>query len=136
MIGGSSAKTATVWVLSVLFAGVIAWASLVDLDYGVHALGTVSNRFASIPVQHSLTAKVVTISVREGQRVRTGDLLVVLDDSEARADFGRAELQLKTLKLQLDQLRAELDGSSHFPRPGLVSESASSAILEKSRDKD
>jgi HlyD family secretion protein len=51
------------------------------------------------------TGLVVSVAVREGQRVATGDLLVQLDDSEARAATAQAEASVAQASARVDQLR-------------------------------
>lgn len=113
----SSASAASAWAFGVLVAGFIAWASLVDLDYGVHAMGTVANKFATMPIQHNSIARVKEVHVVEGQSVKAGDKLVTLDDADAVAQAGSAESQRIVLRLQLDSLISELRGEGTIPRP-------------------
>jgi len=50
-------------------------------------------------------ARVAEVRVREGDRVRAGDLLVRLDDAEARAQLAQARAQLAQGQARLEQVR-------------------------------
>lgn len=47
------------------------------------------------------------VHVREGQRVRQGDLLITLDDLDARALYRQSRAEFDDLKAQLEQLRSQ-----------------------------
>ena len=112
-----NAKTATLWAFGALFLGVLLWTAFTDIDYGVYADGYLANRYANIPVQHNAVAKVIDVQVREGTRVKAGDILLVLDDSEAIAEAGHIESQRFTELLQLYAYRSELKGIAEVPMP-------------------
>jgi RND family efflux transporter MFP subunit len=52
--------------------------------------------------------RVVTVSVREGARVATGEVLARLDDRRLRAQIAESEATLKATQAMIDQRRAEL----------------------------
>ena len=95
-----------------------------EFAYEVEALGTLrANEFVNI--QAKVADRVAAIHFNEGQQVRKGDVLIELDNTEARADLAAAEaaasdsrsqykrsqelFQTKALsEAQLEQLRATL----------------------------
>jgi HlyD family secretion protein len=52
------------------------------------------------------SASVQRVLVKEGESVKRGELLVVLDDAEARAQAARAETQLRTAQSDLNSARS------------------------------
>jgi HlyD family secretion protein len=53
--------------------------------------------------------RVAEVTVREGERVRAGQLLVRLDDDEVRARLRGTQARLATARQQLDQARSQVD---------------------------
>lgn len=82
------------WLLVVLgFGGFMAWAALAPLDAGVASPGIVvvsGNRKA---VQPLVGGKVAELAARDGDTVKTGQLLVRLDDTQARSQLDVARGQ-------------------------------------------
>ena len=76
------------WLLVIAgFGGFMAWAALAPLDAGVAAPGVVvvsGNRKA---VQPLVGGKIAELAVREGDAVRAGQVLVRLDDTQARSQL-------------------------------------------------
>lgn len=75
------------WVLVVGFGLFLAWAAWAPLDEGVAAPATVSVETRRKVIQHLQGGVIKSVAVKEGQEVKTGDLLVVLDDSAVRATY-------------------------------------------------
>jgi len=73
------------WVLIVGFGVFLAWATLAPLDEGVVAPSTVSIEQRRKVIQHIQGGVVREVLVKEGQEVKSGDVLVVLDDAVNRA---------------------------------------------------
>ncbi len=69
------------------------------------ALGTARSN-ESIDVTARLSSIVTAIKFREGQRVRTGDVLVTLDTRQESASLSLAEAQLKQAENQYQRSRA------------------------------
>ena len=70
----------------------------------------VSERSADLGFESS--GVVASVGVREGEKVRTGDVLAILDDSEARRRVETAEVQLRLAQLRLESLLAGPDESA------------------------
>jgi HlyD family secretion protein len=75
-----------------------------DLVQTLVASGHVETPFR-VAVSSQVTGVVTRVPVAEGQRVRAGDTLLVLDAREARALAGQAEGQLAQANARLRQLR-------------------------------
>src|SRR5438552_3794824 len=61
-------------------------------------------------VQSLETAIVRSIEVREGQKVRAGDVLARLDSTFAAADLGALGAQVSSLEAEVARLQAESQG--------------------------
>jgi len=75
------------WVLVVGFGLFMAWAAFAPLDEGVSAPATVAVETRSKTVQHMVGGIVQEVLVREGASVKEGEVMIVLDDSAARASY-------------------------------------------------
>lgn len=69
------------------FGGFLAWAAYAPLDEGVPATATVAIDTKRKAIQHQSGGIIREVAVREGQRVKAGDLLIELDDGATRANF-------------------------------------------------
>ncbi len=59
-------------------------------------------------VSAKITGKVAEILIEEGMRVKEGDVLARLDDTEAKAQLALAKAQLTATRAQLAEIRAQL----------------------------
>jgi protease secretion system membrane fusion protein len=75
------------WVLVVGFGLFMAWAAWAPLDEGVSAPATVSVESRRKTIQHLQGGVIKSVEVTEGQRVKAGQTLVVLDDAAVRATY-------------------------------------------------
>ena len=75
------------WVLIVGFGLFLLWAAYAPLDEGVSAPATVSGETRRKSIQHLQGGVVKSVAVKEGEDVKTGQVLVVLDDGTTRATF-------------------------------------------------
>ena len=74
------------WALLVLgFGGFLAWSLLAPLDAGVSVPGSVVISGYRKPVQTLTSGKIAAILSKDGDRVKTGQLLVRLDDTQSRS---------------------------------------------------
>lgn len=98
------------------FAGLLAWASVAEIDQVSRASGRVIPSGRVQIVQSTDGGVIEAINVREGDRVRKGQVLVILDRVrlEAAVDAGKAKVaSLKTAKARIE---AELfDRTLVFP---------------------
>ncbi len=73
------------WVLIVGFGLFLAWAAWAPLDEGVAAPAVVSVESRRKTIQHMQGGVVKQVMIKDGAEVKNGDVLIVLDDSLARA---------------------------------------------------
>ena len=100
-----------VWLVVAGFGGFLAWAVLAPLDAGVVANATVNVTNARKTIQHLTGGTVDAILVREGDKVKSGQELVLLDPTQAIAEQGALSSQYIVAKTVEDRLSAERDGA-------------------------
>jgi len=106
------------WLLVILgFGGFMLWATTAPLDAGVPSPGTVvvsGNRKA---VQPLVGGKVAEVTVRDGDTVKTGQLLVRLDGTQARSQYDVARGQWFSTAAVEARLVAERSGRTQIQFP-------------------
>ncbi len=95
--------------LAIGFGGFFLWAALAPLDEGVPGIGVVSVDTNRKTVQHPKGGVVDAILVREGTRVKEGDVLLRLNDKETRAQLDIVRGQYFVSKATEARLLAERD---------------------------
>jgi HlyD family type I secretion membrane fusion protein len=100
--------------LSILAAALllfVLWATFAPLNSGAIAPGEIIPAGKTKTVQHLEGGIVSAIKVKEGQKVVTGQVLIELDDTEAKAQLEIAKTDEAALGALLARLRAERDGT-------------------------
>jgi HlyD family secretion protein len=96
-------------VIALLGGGVGGWAATTPLAGAVIAMGQIAVDTNVKKVQHATGGIVGEIRVREGDRVKTGDLLMKLDETVTRANLAVVANQLDELEARQARLAAERD---------------------------
>ena len=96
--------------ISMLAFAVGGWASTANLSGAVIAPGQFVVEKNVKKVQHSYGGIVAEINVKNGDRVKLGDVLVRLDATQTRAELGVITSQLVELTARTARLIAERDG--------------------------
>lgn len=98
----------TGFAVAAMFVGAFAgWSLFAQLDSAVVARGTVVVDSHRKTVQHLEGGILRKLHVREGDRVKAGQLLAELDETQADASLGQAMNQHWSVKARLARLRAE-----------------------------
>ncbi|MDJ0511970.1 MAG: HlyD family type I secretion periplasmic adaptor subunit [Methyloceanibacter sp.] len=92
-----------------LVFGLGAWAAIAEIKGAVIAPATVVVESTSKKVQHVEGGIVSEILVKEGQRVKAGQLLLRLDQVEVLAELAIVEARLNELEAAQARLKAERD---------------------------
>ncbi|HNI74121.1 MAG TPA: HlyD family type I secretion periplasmic adaptor subunit, partial [Accumulibacter sp.] len=95
------------WVLALGFGGFMLWAGLAPLDQGVPANGQVVVTGNRKTVQNLAVGKIEAILVKDGDEVKSGELLVRLDSTAARSQYEMARSQWFVVKAVEARLLAE-----------------------------
>lgn len=104
-------------IVIVFIGGFFAWAATAPLGGAVVAPGTVSDGGENQMIQHLEGGIISRVLVEEGERVKAGDVLIVLDGTSAKVNRNRFVKQLIALKARAVRLEAERDQRSSY-EPG------------------
>lgn len=104
-------------VLVIGFLGFLAWATLAPLDEGVPTNGTVVVEGRRKTVQHQTGGIIREIRVREGDAVKEGQVLLVLDPAASRAAREAADAQYLVSRATESRLLAEQRGAPQITFP-------------------
>ncbi len=107
---------ATVMMLGVV-GGMGAWAATAELSGAVIASGTVVVDKNVKKLQHRDGGIVSKISVSNGDRVKAGQPLIELDDTQIRAEIGIVRAQLTDLIARKARLMAVVEGAEAITFP-------------------
>ena len=107
-------------VIALLGGGVGGWAATTPLAGAVIAVGQIAVDTNVKKVQHGTGGIVGEIRVREGDRVKSGDLLMRLDETVTRANLAVVANQLDELEARQGRLAAERDDLSAIRFPALL----------------
>ena len=101
-----------------LVGGVGGWATLTELSGAVIASGQLVVDSNVKKVQHPTGGVVGEMRVKEGDRVKAGDVVVRLDETQTRAGLAIVTKALEELAARQARNEAERDGadSVHFPQ--------------------
>lgn len=106
-------KSTQIFVLAAIaLLGFIAWSRWAEIDQVTRARGEVIPSGRTQVIQSQEGGTIAEILVREGDRVRQGQLLVRLDAVQLRAAVEESEAQLASLRTKMARIEAEL-----FDRP-------------------
>jgi membrane fusion protein, type I secretion system len=106
------------WLIILLFFGGFGyWATTAPLNGAVVANGVVKVEGNRKSVQHLDGGIVKELHVKEGDKVKAGDVLIVLDDSQARAEFEVFSQQHLVLRATEERLKTELALAAEMTMP-------------------
>lgn len=105
-----------VWIvfgsLFVVIIPFLIWASYAQIDQISHAQGQVIASAKTQSIQSAIDGVVEHIYVSEGQSVKKGDRLIVLEKSQAQASYEDSSAKVAALQATLARLRAEVYGKA------------------------
>ena len=112
-------------VVAFLTFGVAVWATTTEIAGALIAPGTIVVESNIKKVQHPTGGVVGELRVRDGDRVKAGDLLVRLDDTVTRANLAIVTKTLTELTARKARLSAERGGSDRITFPDELVQQAS-----------
>jgi HlyD family secretion protein len=104
-------------IITVTFLVLGGWSAIAKLDSAVVASGVVAVESNRKTVQHLEGGIIQEILVREGQRVKQGDILFRMDPTQAQASFDLQQNQLYAALAQEARLVAEREGAAEVTFP-------------------
>jgi hemolysin D len=108
---------ATLLTLAAMVVSLLAAATFTRLDRVVATKGQIVTTQPTMVLQALDPSIIKTLDVREGQRVKAGDVLATLDPTFAAADVSALELQLASLNAQIARAESELAQKGFDPSP-------------------
>lgn len=107
------------------------WAAVAPLEGSAAASGRVTVKSYSSTVQHLEGGIISEINVQNGDSVRAGDPLLVIDNTQSMAQLEIASSQFVALKAREARLIAQRDGLDEVAYPDIPSISEASVRQEK-----
>lgn len=118
-----------VWVALVLFASFIVWAMFQELDQTVRATGQIVPGTHTQIIQSADGGVLERLMVKEGQFVKAGQVLAILE--KERANAGVEEGRAKVASLQAALIRARAEALRREPDFSAVSSKYSEFVQEQ-----
>jgi len=87
----------------------IAWAGLFEIDQSVHTTGQVILSARTQLIQAADGGVLRDLPVKEGQSVKTGQILAVLEKDRAQAGFEESQARIVSLKAAMIRAKAEVN---------------------------
>lgn len=91
-----------------------AWAVMAPIGGATVVAGRIVADGYNRMINHRYAGTVTEIAVREGDRVKTGDILAQMDSSEAVTSLEIQKTRLSTADIRLARYQAEQEGKNHF----------------------
>ena len=104
-------------IIAMFFGGIGAWAVTAPLNGAVVGNAVVKVEGNRKSVQHLDGGIVKELRVKEGDRVNAGDVLIVLDETQARAEYDVLSQQYMVLRATEARLLTELDRGAELVMP-------------------
>jgi HlyD family type I secretion membrane fusion protein len=104
-------------IIALFFGGIGSWAATAPLNGAVVGNAVVKVEGNRKSVQHLDGGIVKELRVKEGDKVNAGDILVVLDETQARAEYDVLSQQYMVLRATEVRLLTELDHGSELVMP-------------------
>ena len=101
-----STRISTIWLACAFFAAMLAWAAFYELDQIVTAQGSVMPYNRTQVIQVVDGGVLEKLLVQEGQPVKTGQLLAVLEKERANAGVDEGSSRLAYLRVALIRAQA------------------------------
>jgi len=112
--------SALVWSLTVALAALLAWAHQSAIDESTRASGTVIASSRVQVIQAVDGGVLGQLRVREGDRVRKGEVLAIFDETRTRASLRETEAKRTSQRATLARLEAELGDTEPQFAPELM----------------
>lgn len=98
-------------VFVVFLIAVFSWASFFEIDQVVHATGQVVASSHTQVIQAADGGVLVDLNVQEGDEVKGGQLVAVLEKERALAAFTQTQGKVTALQMTIARLQAEIAGT-------------------------
>lgn len=102
----------TIWIALITIISLVTWAAFAKIDQVTRATATVIASARTQEIQASEGGVLTQLLVKEGDNVKRGQLLVVLEEARAQAAVANSATKIAALKAKIARLEAEI-----FNRP-------------------
>src|SRR2546423_8456584 len=106
-------------IIALFFGGIGSWAATAPLNGAIVGNAIIKVEGNRKSVQHLDGGIVKDLRIKEGDKVNTGDVLIVLDETQAQAEYDVLSQQYMVLRATEPRLLTELD---HGSEPGVAEE--------------
>ena len=113
-VSDTSSRRVGYWIVFITFGVFGSWAAFAPLDSAAYAPGVVTVQSYRKTVQHLEGGIVKDVLFHDGDMVKKGDPIIVLDDAQLKAEYETTYSQLVAAKAMEARLRAERDGSAEI----------------------
>lgn len=103
-------RLSLILVMAVMFAVFVAWAALFEIDQTVRAQGSIVTTARTQIIQAADGGVLAEILVQEGQEVKAGQRLAMLERDRSSASFEESRSKVAALQSALIRARAESTG--------------------------
>ena len=104
-------------IIALFFGGIGSWAATAPLNGAIVGNAIIKVDGNRKSVQHLDGGIVKDLRIKEGDKVNTGDVLIVLDETQARAEYDVLSQQYMVLRATEARLLTELDHGSELVMP-------------------
>jgi hemolysin D len=115
----SPIRTAFIWFIAVVVAATLAWSYLGTFDIVSTAQGKIQPTGRVKVIQSIEVGKVRSIPVINGSKVKAGDIVVQLDDTELRSDEEAIAINLQAYRAEMVRRRAVLATVEQWQAQGI-----------------
>lgn len=133
-VSDKSVRRVGFWIVFLTFGVFGSWAAFAPLDSAAYAPGVVTVQSYRKTVEHLEGGIVKDVLARDGDIVKRGDPIVILDDSQLKAEYETTYSQLIASKAMEARLRAERDNLSAIDFSALLP--ASTPRGQEARDSE
>ena len=98
----------TIWVALITIVVLLIWASFAKIDQVTRASGSVIASARTQEIQSSEGGILTQLLVKEGDNVKKGQLLVILEEARAQASVDNSATKIAALKAKISRLEAEI----------------------------
>lgn len=120
-----------VFVMALLLGGIGVWAHTAEISGAVMASGNIVVDSSVKKVQHPTGGVIGAIYVKDGQRVKAGETLVMLDETVLRANLKMVTKLLDETAVRQARLKAERDEKAEITfDPDIISRKADPVLAE------
>ena len=106
-----------IWVMIITFGFFMMWAVLAPLDSASHAIGKIILASKKRIIQSAEHGIINEILVKDGQEVTKGQILIKLDDTQAKAKQQQIQYRYFSILAEVAKLTARKDGLSEINFP-------------------